>query len=540
MRGDTGVLNTPEVGRIIGEASSDEFMFVADRNNYPAKHEYLIVKSQEYVDGQLREVYVLSQVKRIVSKSLVLSEETNIETVDRIRYYNIDDVNVVGYAKILGFIVEKDGKIRVRMPRRSVTPGSSVYIAPSSLLRKFFTYPEGEGLRVGTLILRDDVPVEISINGLRRHLAILAQTGAGKSYTAGILIEELLDKGATIIVIDPHADYVFLSRTPDNSRYRYYDRITVFRNPNSTGRYGERDIDNLKEYVVKFSELRPYEIFEVAGIPERYSGIREVLRRALERLRAANKSYTPQDLYKEVERISSGEEDVKKELSASASRALKYLYRLTELRVFGDRSVPIEEILKPMHVSVIDLSGLEDRSMDYIAFRILTDVYDSVRTGRFPYPVFVFVEEAHTFVPPRRSGVRTFTGRIINTVASEGRKFGIFLILITQRPCKLDSDSLSQCNSQIVMKTTNPHDQNAIRQASERMSDDLLRDLPGLNPGEGIIVGEVTRIPVMVKFRRRNTREGGADIDVVEALKMARRDLKAEVELQPGMISSEV
>ncbi|MFX1301606.1 MAG: ATP-binding protein, partial [Promethearchaeota archaeon] len=108
-------------------------------------------------------------------------------------------------------------------------------------------------------------------------------------------------------------------------------------------------------------------------------------------------------------------------------------------------------------------------------------------------------------------------------IAQEGRKFGVFLLLISQRPGRIHPDSLSQCNSQIVLKITNPRDQTAIEQSSERLSADLINDLPGLNVGEAVCVGDITRTPVMIKVRPRITREGGADIDVVSRLKQARK-----------------
>ncbi|MEM2791409.1 MAG: ATP-binding protein, partial [Thermofilaceae archaeon] len=120
---------------------------------------------------------------------------------------------------------------------------------------------------------------------------------------------------------------------------------------------------------------------------------------------------------------------------------------------------------------------------------------------------------------------RTMSSSIIKTIASEGRKFGVFLILVTQRPSRIDADALSQCNSQIILRITNPYDQRAVAEASERLGEEIMRDLPGLNVGEAIIVGELTRVPVIVKVRRRVTREGGADIDLVEELRRARQVL---------------
>jgi len=100
----------------------------------------------------------------------------------------------------------------------------------------------------------------------------------------------------------------------------------------------------------------------------------------------------------------------------------------------------------------------------------------------------------------------------------------LFLIIISQRPSKIDPDVLSQCNSQMILRITNPGDQEAVRVSSERMSEDLLRDLPGLNVGEAVIVGEVVKAPVMVRIRPRETMEGGADIDVISKLAEASRE----------------
>jgi hypothetical protein len=200
------------------------------------------------------------------------------------------------------------------------------------------------------------------------------------------------------------------------------------------------------------------------------------------------------------------------------------------VKIFGTATTPLSLVLKPMHVSVVDLSGLNDRSMDYVAYRILSDLYD-LKAGKieqgelteFKYPIYVLLEESHKFIP--RDG-STLTSDVINKIAAEGRKFGLFLTLITQRPSKVHPDTLSQCNSQIVMKLTNPEDQEAVKKSSERMSHELIGDLPGLNVGEAVIVGEVTPAPVMIKVRPRKTREGGSDIPVSDLLREARQSFQ--------------
>jgi DNA helicase HerA-like ATPase len=176
-------------------------------------------------------------------------------------------------------------------------------------------------------------------------------------------------------------------------------------------------------------------------------------------------------------------------------------------------------------LSVVDLSGLSDEVADYVAFSILSDIYERLSGGKFDFPVFVFVEEAHKFIPYQGT---TRSARIIKKIAAEGRKFGVFLVVITQRPSKIHPDALSQCNSQIVMRITNPDDQQAVAKSSERLGEALLNDLPGLNTGEAVLVGEMTRAPVMVMVKKRRTREGGSDIDIVGKMKLAIEQASAE------------
>ncbi|MFN3384681.1 MAG: ATP-binding protein [Archaeoglobaceae archaeon] len=501
-----------EVGIIVGEASPTEFYFSSKPDDMPPRWEYVVVFSLEDVDGSLKEVPVVAQVQGVASASRVLTKELDFDIVKKIIESGIADRRVWGKARILGYLTDTG---EVLQPRRALMPGKAVYQAPREILQKFYSFPEDEAIQIGNLITRTDVPVYLSLKGFRRHLAIIAQTGAGKSYFAGILAEELLAKGATIVMLDPHADYVFLSKTKDGKRHELSDHIIVFRNPASTGRYSDKDVGRLERYELCFSDLDLEEICLIAKIGERYTNIRNSLEKAIEIVKSKKSIFSPEDVLKELENADWAEDRSEK---LGARLAQKYIKRVIGMKVFTNVSTSIDKILNPMQLSVVDLSGLEDEVADYIAYKILSEIYEKVSSGEFRYPVFIFVEEAHRFIPPDR---RTYSSGVIRKIAAEGRKFGIFLILITQRPSKVHSDALSQCNTQIIMRITNPEDQKAVSTSSERMSRDLLEDLPGLNVGEAVIVGEMTRAPVMVKVKKRRTKEGGADIDILEKLREA-------------------
>jgi DNA helicase HerA-like ATPase len=512
-----------QVGRIVEESTPETFVFVTSKDVYPAKYEYVLVRSREVVDGREREVDVLCQVVGVVSRSSAYTSKLDLESLERIHQAGIDDANLLCVARSLGFLVEEDGRRVVLMPRRAFFPGNPVYLAPDEFVEEFFSYPPEEGIRIGDLVSRASVGVHLSVNGFRRHVAVIAQTGAGKSYTVGVILEELLRLGATAVVIDPHADYVFLSRDAEMRRHEYSDRVLVFRNPNSTGRYDPGQLDNVHELTVRFSDLTPEDVFRVAGISEKWTNIRRAVRAAVDNLRRSSASYTLDDLLNELQKMMKSSD---RKTAVGAEAAYSHLVKLRKLRVFGGVTTSVrDEILRPGHVSVVDLSGLNDASQDYIVSWILEEIYRLRYSGEFRYPVFVVVEEAHRFIPGRSLNRSTMSADVIRMIAAEGRKFGVFLILVTQRPSKIDPDALSQCNSQIILRITNPADQKAVAEASERLGAELMRDLPGLNVGEAIIVGELTRVPVIVKVRRRRTREGGADIDLVEELRKARGEI---------------
>ncbi len=126
------------------------------------------------------------------------------------------------------------------------------------------------------------------------------------------------------------------------------------------------------------------------------------------------------------------------------------------------------------------------------------------------YPVFTLLEEAHRFAPAGASVVST---NILKQILSEGRKFGVGIGLITQRPGKLDQDVLSQCMTQIIMRIVNPIDQQTIAQTVEGAGRAMLAELPALTKGQAIISGVGINTPVMCRIRPRLTQHGGETFD---------------------------
>ena len=191
-------------------------------------------------------------------------------------------------------------------------------------------------------------------------------------------------------------------------------------------------------------------------------------------------------------------------------------------RIFNDfENLELNEFFSPGQCTVIQLNEVDQREQQVIAATLLRRVYQArVDTSKqkvgpgdtnyIPFPVFCLMEEAHNFAPASADAVST---DVLKQILSEGRKFGVSVGLISQRPGKLDSDVLSQCMTQCIMRITNPIDQNRIAESVESVGRDLLRELPSLSKGQVIVSGASVNTPVMLRVRRRVTSHGGESID---------------------------
>ncbi len=524
------------IGYVIGESQPTRFMFTVSPEKVPPLLEYVCVYVSEEIDGTRIKVPVLAQIQKIVQRNPILDGLTSNPAASRLLSTNIGigAHQVIAEARVLGYPY----KGNVYLPRYAPMPGAPVYKASSELLRQLYYVDKSSALHIGYLLNRRDVEVYLDLRGFGRHVAILAATGAGKSHTAGVIIEELLKKGATIVAIDPHGDYSSMHEAADGRGFHEFsDRISVL----TVGPFRSFG----KRYFIKVGDLSDDEIAYIAGIPSNAVNIRRVLSLVIQKLRIMHpkdRAYDLDDLINLLDRWSSGEIEAQfksklpKDFDKACFNAIKYLERLKKLRVFSRSSIPLSELLRPMHLTVINLAGVPFEAQDIAVYDILRRIFEArvnQVTGspgdKYPYPVFIVLEEAHRFVPPKHER-NTYSSGIVRTIASEGRKFGVYLIVISQRPSKVDSDVLSQCQSQIVLRIVNPVDQRTISESSEAFSEPLLENLPGLNVGEAIIVGPITKTPVMVKVRKRITKHGGMDLPIVELLRRAREEALKETE----------
>ena len=140
--------------------------------------------------------------------------------------------------------------------------------------------------------------------------------------------------------------------------------------------------------------------------------------------------------------------------------------------------------------------------------------HEKGRDSELEFPVFGLLEEGHRFAPAD-GDARSLP--VLSTILSEGRKFGVGIGIISQRPSKIDDDVLSQCKTQIIMQIQNPLDQDAVKKGVEDVGEDLLSELPGLTPGQAIIAGDSVNTPFLTRIRERHTEH---EAESLEATKM--------------------
>jgi hypothetical protein len=223
----------------------------------------------------------------------------------------------------------------------------------------------------------------------------------------------------------------------------------------------------------------------------------------------------------------------KKTPISTINAMIRRLDILNRSAIIDENETKLEEIVKPGQISIVDLSGISENIREIVVSAISRRIFlarmnfVSVNSNSSMHinnhaietldiPCFLIIEEAHNFAP--REVERIIVSRtILRRIAREGRKFGVGLCIVSQRPSRLDQDVLSQCNTQIVMRIVNPIDQDYIRKSAESITDDIINDLPSLARGEAIVCGSAVNCPMHIKIRKRETKCGGPNLDIVNA-----------------------
>ncbi len=518
------------VGLVLGKSSITEFSFAVNPSRIPKFGEFVTVVNR---DGE----EVLGIVREITSfNRMVLDEGFGFEYLVRNIGYSKELMEksevVVANASVLGVV--RNGEVEPN--RVPIKPSSQVNMASDELLRNIFGGGEN-CIEIGRLLVRENVPVSLDIKQLvLRHFAILSVTGGGKSNTVAVIVNEIVRKmKGTVVLIDPHGEYV---------SYTFEDNTERGKNVVPAGVRPER--------------LEPWEFSSLIGIDKSAAVQRMHLERIFTTVRNEKKS--GRDFIERVLEIieewiqlaSRKEEAVYYDMSGVMRVAyldkqdLNSLSRIKEyvssfLRRYEDLLVQDDMLasIKPGYLNIVDLSGFDEGQMRVVVSYLLRNML----LGRINYtkgkrgwervcpavkkPILVIFEEGHIFAP---KGMNNDVVMWMSRIAREGRKFGIGLGIVSQRPKRLNDDVLSQCNTKIILRITEPNDQRYVQQASEQISEELLTDIASLGVGEAIIVGPAVKLPVAVKIRKFGGNYGGRDIDVVGEWMEGKEDIEFKLE----------
>ena len=427
-------------------------------------------------------------------------------------------------ATILGYFDATLGFVNPRIPPRSGTP---IHMASDEMLSTVLCSlrpSDVGGVHIGSLLSRPGGRVPIVLNAREftsTHIAIIASTGSGKSYLAGVILEELMRprNRAAVLVVDPHGEYDTLAEIQHHAAFSeqdYRPEVRIVRPNDVRVRVSSLTLGDLRYLLPGLSEKMHYD-----------------LGRAHRRVRKNHGDRWTRDQLVIAVRSGEGERpdtdpSTDEKLDDPTVGAL--LWRLNAVlfnsSIFDDyRDLDLTELLRPGQCTVLQLNEIPEREQQIVVATLLRRLYQArVDTTRgrarasepnhLPYPAFVLIEEAHNFAPAAADVVTT---GILKQILSEGRKFGVGVGLISQRPGKLDSDVLSQCMTQCIMRIVNPIDQGRVAESVESVGRDLLGELPALSRGQVIVAGVAVNTPVLAMVRKRLTAHGAESPNAPEA-----------------------
>jgi DNA helicase HerA-like ATPase len=446
-----------QLGTITGKTTTRSFSFEAESRI--RKTDYLMVKDPEGT-------WSLASIDSITTDG----QKTKA------------DVSVIGFRDNRGFL---------KTPKVPFSPGSPVFAAEDQFIKSTIGIKDS-GAYIGLLDgyeLKVRLPIE---NMIKKHVSVLAKTGTGKSYLTGVIMEELAESGTPAVVIDPHGEYYtlqFPNRKP--SEMKFMPRFGV-------------DPKSYKGTVQIFGFRTGKEL----RLDSRLSA-EEIAHMMPVKVPASQKAL----LYSSVKKLEDREytlSDVIDEVGKSKSQArwslLSSLESLMKTGLFSTRPTEPRELVQDGKISIIDLKEARPEIQQMVVLKFAEELFHARKRGKIPPFLFV-LEEAHNFCPERGLG-EVASSRIIRTIASEGRKFGMGLMVVSQRPANVDKNILSQCNTQIILKVTNPNDLKAISESVEGMSPGVKDDIRDLPVGVAMIVG-ITDQPLIVDIRIRRSEHGG-------------------------------
>ena len=498
------------LGVVVGESKPTSV--TAQTSRPLSVGEYVIIDSQ---DGK-----ILGLVERSFVTSAALTDIHNFDEAiesKEIADINSRDKSYTAKIGILGYLAQLQKSVVV-LPAIPPIPGTGVLSATKDDLGNIFAPTKDEWVKIGSLLRNSQIEAKINLNKIvSRHLGILAMTGMGKSNLVSLLAKQI-----STLIFDYHNDYADLHIPGINV-------IDAKINPRLL------DANTLSDVL---------EIRENADIQQR------ILRLAFTPdVKEAQNFWDALDHNVEMIGVNPERKDDRHSADRVRDKIDDARHRFADV-LDPDIMDPLG-LIKQGKVNVLNISELSEKqanvALAYYFQELLTDRKSallaksakskSAHRYRFESPVFVIIEEAHVFIP---KGEETHTKYWAAKIAREGRKFGLGLCIVSQRPRNIDPNVLSQMGSLAVMKIVQEDDQRQITAAAESISHDLINQLTSLNVGDAVFVGQWVNLPAIVHIEEVKDKPIGSDKNAISEWKSAKKFEKIATESTQGLIQKDL
>ena len=396
--------------------------------------------------------------------------------------------------------------------RRGVTrypiPGAMVYPATTEDLRQIYASDGRSSIQVGTVYPTSDIRAGLYVDAmLGKHFALLGSTGTGKSTSAALILHRICEAAPQghVLMIDPHGEYA--------SAFKNYGMIFDVSNlqmPYWLMNFEEHcevilrsqgnDLQNDKDILAKclLAARQKNRLAASLGkitvdspIPYLLSDLTNMIQDEMGKLDKATNTAPYMRIKTKLD-----------ELKADP----RYQFMFSGMLVGDTMGEFIAKIFrmpssgKP--ISIVDVSGVPSDITSTVVAVLSRLVFDFAIWGRNERtsPILLVCEEAHRYVPNEKNADGNSVGRVLSRIAKEGRKYGISLGLITQRPSDLAEGVLSQCGTILSMRLNNDRDQAFVKAAMPEGARGFLDSIPALRNRECIVCGEGVSIPMRVSF----------------------------------------
>ncbi len=391
----------------------------------------------------------------------------------------------------------------------SVYPGlgEPVYAASAENLRTVYARPSITCVPVGTVHNDRNVPAYLSVDDLLgRHFAVLGSTGTGKSCVVALILRRILTQIAAghVLVIDLHNEY----------SHAFGDLAEVLTHENLDLPYWLLNFEEMREIMVSARGSQPE--VEAAILSDTILEAKRILAAGTDAVEWITVDtpvpYRLSDVVRlldekmgRLQRPSDTEPYLRlKARLATLSSDRRYAFMFPGITVRDNLAAILGTLYRvPTRgrpITILDLSGVPSEVLDAVVSLICRMTFDFAQASDQQVPVLLVCEEAHRYAPLDAALGFASTKQAVGRIAKEGRKYGVSLCLVSQRPSELAAGMLAQCNTILALRLSNQRDQDFVRATLTESGLGLVDSLPSLRDREAIAVGQAVSVPLRLFF----------------------------------------